>query len=82
MKDGGPAFPQPIFLAGNDNTINVTSAQNGMSLRDYFAAKNIAAALIAIGSRRWWQIVIRFNISENVRVAYEIADAMIAERDK
>lgn len=65
MKDGGPAFPDIRGLGAN-----------GMTLRDYFAAKamegQIARDEEAAGAR----------IKDISEYAYRIADAMLAERDK
>lgn len=58
-KDGNAAFP--------------TATQNGMSLRDYFAAQALALVLSQDGSR------IADVLAEK---AYEIADAMLKERAK
>lgn len=70
MKDGGPAFPESVRttdLAGNPLAI----IKNGMSLRDYFAA----AALTGMCARGEHHGSLH-------KYAYEIADAMLAERDK
>jgi hypothetical protein len=64
MKDtGGPAFP-------TDHNKNVAE---GMTLRDYFAAKAMQALIQA-------QIVTRQQ--QSAETAYEWADAMLAERTK
>ncbi len=62
-KDGGPAFPQAYF----DNGC-------GMSLRDYFAAKAMAAILT---HRDAFEDA---GESEVARMAYNQADAMLAVR--
>jgi len=65
MKDtGGPAFP-------TDHNKNVAE---GMTLRDYFAAKAMQALIQA-------QIVTRQQ-QQSAKIAYEWADAMLAERSK
>lgn len=72
--NGGPAFP-----SGNDVIFGEwsTNGHAGMTLRDYFAAKalqGICASenhLDRIGS-----------FEGAARTAYELADAMIAERNK
>lgn len=61
---GGPAFPSQYSLPGNQ----------GVTLRDYFAAKAMEA-LIGAQSR----FDDESNLSEK---AYLIADAMIVERSK
>jgi hypothetical protein len=67
-KTGGPAFP----LADSNAEYMSTSRQecNGMTLRDYFAAKAMQA------------LTGRYVCVEVVRAAYEHADAMLAERAK
>lgn len=55
------AFPTPAHNLTND----------GMTLRDYFAAKAMAA-LITCGDARW---------SEVAQEAYEFAEAMLAARE-
>lgn len=66
MKDGGPAFPH----AHEDYPF-----QHGMSLRDYFAAKAMAAWIQTIGQNEG---VTDDNIA---RFAYEAADAMLKARE-
>ncbi len=82
LLDGGPAFPRPrsrtqsgIYRDQNSDV----DEQDGMSLRDYFAGHGIAGLLsgnahgpAAIDSSR------RMYVSE----AWQIADAMLAEREK
>jgi hypothetical protein len=63
--DGGPAFP----------TANGGSVDDGMTLRDYFAAKAMAAQIQHAGCD---------NIGEEKlsEWAYVMADAMLKERSK
>jgi hypothetical protein len=59
IKTGGPAFPYG-------------TCGQGMSLRDYFAAKAM-------------QSLVALDNANNINIAiwsYEIADAMLAEREK
>jgi hypothetical protein len=82
QKDVGPAFPTP------GTAVNMRSP--GMTLRDYFAAKAMAAELITDGvpgkaaaalvaaareARRTPEEQIAWN-------AYQLADAMLKERTK
>jgi len=65
-KTGGPAFPKTPF-------IEIGTPQNGMTLRDYFAAK----AMQAILSNPEY-------IGEDAALAdqaYNVADAMLKARD-
>jgi len=66
-KDGGPAYP----IWQPDMDLGDTAGP-GMSLRDWFAGQ-VLAAVYAEG---------RGSIPPVVDRAYEIADAMLAERDK
>ena len=78
MKDGGPAFP---FACQGPTT--GPEIYYGMSIRDYFAARVMAA------------MIPRYDVDDGivsehphtgqemlVRAAYRVADAMIAEREK
>jgi hypothetical protein len=66
MKDtGGPAFP-------TDHNKNVAE---GMTLRDYFAAKAMQGLLSARNP-------LVTNIGGIAEAAYEMADAMLAESNK
>ena len=68
-ETGGPAFPQVSYnmKGGYDIT-------GGMSLRDYFAAK----AMQGILSNPQY----RGEDSQFVNAAYEMADAMLMERER
>jgi hypothetical protein len=59
--DGGPAFPTNL-------------SDDGMSLRDYFAAKAMQS-IMADGKQY-------SGFDEIAEYAYEVADAMLAERSK
>ena len=59
MDDGGPAFPVA--------NANVDLPWEGMTLRDYFAAKAMAVALET------------FSAADAAREAYAYADAMLAD---
>jgi len=74
-KTGGNAFPIPGDQHDSDF--------NGMTLRDYFAAKAITAAM----TTPWRDIGYTpadglSDIQQHARLAYQIADAMLAERAK
>lgn len=64
-----PAFPIPL---NPGESYQGHAECDGMSLRDYFAAK----ALQGLLSGR------RYIAETNVRLAYEYADAMLKEREK
>lgn len=72
IDDGGAAFPRPV--SEDDERFNEREyhhAQEGMSLRDYFAAKAIQGRFGGSG----------FVDTDNVAgLCYKIADAMIRAR--
>jgi hypothetical protein len=77
MNDGGPAFPFQTERKYNDGvSVDTIEYSNpGMSLRDYFAA---AALSQLAGNPGVWS----FDPDDVAHYAYEIADAMIKEREK
>lgn len=76
-KDGGPVFPRaPTFDCETGKIISYSS--DGMSLRDYFAAK-VMQGLQANPHISKGAVLTH---SEEARWAYDVADAMIAEREK
>jgi hypothetical protein len=75
-KDGGPAFARP---AGDYNgTKNGNGANRGMSLRDYFAAKALAA-LIVYPTKDGENCGAK-AVPKLAKWAYEYADAMLEAR--
>ena len=66
-NDGGPAFPVP-----NDANVN---GQEGMSLRDYFAAK--AMQVLLEKSDEW-----TMTFDDVADHAYAMADYMLAAREQ
>lgn len=81
--DGGTAFPQVVYSSnvhpnGKDQLPSFGSrSSDGMTLRDYFAAKALAT-VSAYDSRD----VDTWTPSDFAHHAYAIADAMLAERAK
>lgn len=69
-KDGGLAFPV-VHPSANAGMVTV---HEGMTLRDYFAAKALQAL---IGRSEWPEHPIAACFE-----AYKMADAMLAERKK
>lgn len=78
--DGGQAFPEPGVFDGNRDQVNPVGAYydaGGMSLRDYFAAKALAAYIVC------QQGSTHGPTDEQLAAwAFATADAMIAERAK
>lgn len=66
QKDGGQAFPR---------SIDRCDGEDGMSLRDYFAAK-------AMLGRMSWDPHIDTTFAEIAEQAYGIADAMLETREE
>ncbi len=81
IKDGGSAFPVAI-------TPEMEIEQNGMSIRDFFAAQALAG-IMANGNPDA-ATMFDYKARESKRTSaqqialtcYELADAMIAEREK
>lgn len=68
IKDnGGPAFPTPAHNLKND----------GMHLRDYFAAKALQGLMANPREE-----VCSMTYAESAVYSYVMADAMLAERNK
>ena len=70
---GGPAFPT---LADNGHAMN----QDGMDLRDYFAAKVVQG--LWANATALAQMPAGSEAAAIASVAYEVADAMLEERSK
>jgi hypothetical protein len=72
-KDGGPAFPSEKHDADGPY-----GAQPGMSLRDWFAGQ------VLVGLAKAWASgeVDDYQPVSVAHDAYQLADAMLAERDK
>jgi hypothetical protein len=75
-ETGGQAFPN-VYTTTTHNGINyekTTIRQDGMTLRDYFAAKAMAVLLHPVGDDP--------DEEHIAMMAYDMADAMLAERAK
>ena len=68
-----PAFPTGIITDGKGQIIG---GSNGMTLRDYFAAKAMQALL---SDSDWRQDM---DIKDTALAAYKTADAMLKEREQ
>ncbi|MFY4037927.1 hypothetical protein ACOTJL_19455 [Achromobacter xylosoxidans] len=81
ITHGGPAFPVPLHPG---QSYQGHAPCDGMTLRDYFAAKAMAQAM-ALRPARWWQEGVTTarslpDMGQCARVAYAMADAMLAAR--
>jgi hypothetical protein len=72
-QDGGPAFPFPV----SDAMPTGGTRQPGMTLRDYFAAKALQGFLPNYHTERSQD-----GDEALAKLAYRMADAMIAARAK
>ena len=84
LPNGGPAFPCDPFIASEPGHVIIAKRlAEGMSLRDYFAAKAMQRMLGQAGvfsdsvlprNAKGWMY------ADCARCAYEMADAMLAAR--
>ncbi len=75
IETGGPAFPRPFSKNGEYSDSSKHHAQDGMTLRDYFAAK----------AMQGWTanpLPNDSSIQDVAAWAYRQADAMLAARTK
>jgi hypothetical protein len=82
-SNGGPAFPRPIGNNGRPNfeDSEVSPDQEGMSQRDYFAAKTLQGDW-ASTPEEFATDCPRNVLEKRAALYYRMADAMIAEREK
>ena len=74
-KTGGPAFPETAWASPDGMCL--ASRQEGMTLRDYFAAKAMQTMIGMITGN-----TSESEISRIPESAYSYADDMIKEREK
>jgi hypothetical protein len=84
INTGGPAFPRPLGNNGRPHfeDSEVSPDQEGMSTRDWFAGQALIGVMVVrtmLIERGLAHDVIQESLAEE---AYELADAMIAEREK
>ena len=72
-KTGGPAFPNPGHDNGPGNYRSHPS--DGMTLRDYFAAKAMSS-MLSQAPDDWHE-----DINDLAIASYEVADAMLEARN-
>ena len=76
-KSGGPAFP--IYPRFDDGSFQQLPDTLGMTLRDYFAAAAMQGWLSSWTPEMPWKAESPTNVALS---AYQIADAMIVQREK
>ena len=83
-NDGGPAFPLnfTIRMPEGSGLIPTTQIGSGMSLRDYFAAAALQGILAANYDPYGGEKSAASDDAACALHSYNIADAMLAERDK
>ena len=72
MKDGGPAFP----VIDDERTRLPIYSTSGMTLRQWYAG------MAMVGITASPKTVAKISPDEVAACAYEVADAMLAEREK
>lgn len=88
-KTGGAAFPSPGVVLHSGTREQQQGAYEGMSLRDYFAAKTMQGLLSVLANPAGAEAVLCRATQLGVDVetllssdSYKVADAMLAERAK
>ena len=71
-KHGGPAFPLPRHTRKYCDKTNDYIQDDGMTLRDYFAAKALQGLAVGGGYDKWEYLA---------QDSYAIADAMLKARE-
>jgi hypothetical protein len=71
---GGPAFPVSALVYNDDDGDPTTIIHDGMTLRDYFAAKAMQGYMANKSNP------MHFQPTEDAQWAYSIADAMLKAR--
>lgn len=73
INTGGPAFPMASVTVLAEDMSHTSLTHNGMTLRDYFAAKAMQGLLINAYQD--------FVMGEFAETAYAMADAMLKARE-
>ncbi|HDC4311284.1 TPA: hypothetical protein ACOEGN_001445 [Enterobacter kobei] len=79
VNNGGPAFPREDYQSNGYDKGFEKLGQEGMSLRDYFAAKAMAGWLASYPESCTHPIVAG-NADEVAKHSYMLADAMLKAR--
>lgn len=82
-QTGGPAFPNTYRARGDQGRGEMKEWHNdGMSLRDYFAAKALPALIAPVYSDIGTNFFTEADADNRASLAYAMADAMLAARIK
>ena len=85
-KDGGPAFPAYADLGSRENYASGKTVEQGMSLRDYFAAKAMQALTQSeqfLREASEWRKIDGEDVEDAIAgSAYDLADAMLKAREQ
>jgi hypothetical protein len=73
---------EPAFPVFPESETGHASAYRGMTLRDYFAAQALTGAQVWDAVLNGQHAVFSDGVVNLAEVAYKVADAMLAERDK
>ena len=83
QDDGGPAFPCDPFIASEPGHQSVAKRlAEGMSLRDYFAAKALNGMLSNDSDDEFYSADFSEVTRRYAQMAYQYADAMIRARQE
>lgn len=81
IEDGGPAFPQiPTVWNESAHKYELGQSLDGMSLRDYFAAKALQAMIGTAATPCMTGLYGGLEV-ECAKAAYAIADSMLRARE-
>ena len=84
-NNGGPAFPRPISQHDPTKQGQPIPAHDGMTLRDWFAGDALPAIIASLPKEIIQRAGTHGYRERNAEIAqwvYDIADAMIKQRDK
>jgi hypothetical protein len=73
---GGPAFPVSALVYNDDGGDPTTIIHDGMTLRDYFAAKAMQGMLASADS---W--INKDEVEDFATICYALADGMLKARE-
>ena len=80
IKDGGPAFPRPTKITGGAILDQKTHCTEGVTLRDYFAAKAVSGLMTRVWNEDG-KLTGEEVIGQWAASAYAVADAMLKARE-